>query len=68
LIFQTVKTVVTVKMLNSRKQFYGIYHHRNMRSQLFRLGIPHRQEEYKMSKIDVVSVKLRSQRMRRTRS
>ena len=54
MIFQTVKTVVTVKMLNSRKQFYGIYHHRNMRNQLFRLGIPHRQEEYKMSKIDVV--------------
>ena len=54
MIFQTVKTVVTVKMLNSRKQFYGIYLHRNMRSQLFRLGIPHRQEEYKMSKIDVV--------------
>ena len=25
-----------------------------MRNQLFRLGIPHRQEEYKMSKIDVV--------------
>ena len=54
MIFQTVKTVVTVKMLNSRKQFYGIYHHRNVQSQLFRLGIPHRQEEYKMSKIDVV--------------
>ena len=54
MIFQTVKTVVTVKMLNSRKQFYGIYHHRNMRNRLFRLGIPHRQEEYKMSKIDVV--------------
>ena len=25
-----------------------------MRNQLYRLGIPHRQEEYKMSKIDVV--------------
>jgi len=35
LIFQTVKTVVTVKMLNSRKQFYGIYHHRNMWNQSF---------------------------------